>query len=127
MKKPKKKLNKYEKEREKWYKKLARSGFVDIEYNDVKLKTASTEFTKEKYLVTLDQRIAYYEMATRFLNEYAFESNLDQVIWEYHTNGISVRDIAVTLKKVRVKKMGKDKVNQVIMRLETIMKQLYLK
>lgn len=123
----KKPLSKYERERIKWYKKLERSGFVDIEYNDDKLKTASTEFTKTKYLATLDQRVAYYNMATTFLNDHKFDTPLDQTIWEYHTNGISVRDISVLLKKVGIKKMGKDKVHHVIVKLEDIMKQLYLK
>jgi hypothetical protein len=123
-----KKLN-YEKLKEKWYAKLKKEGFEDIESDENNLKVyASTLFNKHKSAIQnggWQAKASYYSMAERFLNEYVFDTNLDKVIWEYHTNAISVRNIVHLLKKVKVA-MKKDTVWNTVKRLEIEMKKAYL-
>ena len=79
-----------------WYKKLAKTGFVDIENTnlpdpDIK-KCDVIHFNK----VTPDEyetRTKYYSLARGLLNTFAFESELHKKIWEYHSEGISTRKI----------------------------------
>lgn len=85
-----------------WYKKLKNEGFVDIEQDEDTLKTwASSDFTeKTRQASTLySQRAEYYYMANHFLNKYAFEDDKERIVWEYHSNGISIRNIAKILTK----------------------------
>ncbi len=63
-------------------------------------------------------------MAESFLNDYKFESRVERIIWEYHANGISIRDIVKLLQKVRIKR-HKEQVNAVIMFLRAAMKKMY--
>jgi len=113
-----------------WYAKLKKSGFNDIENDKGQLKDWSSRVQRknehENLLDSWPGKIAYYDMATTFLNEHSFENNLDKVIWEYHTNGISYRDIVKLLKKVKIE-VYLVKVHKIVRRLENIMKKRYLK
>lgn len=114
--------------KKKWYAKLEKSGFEDAErpeFDRYALKSSSDKFNTADTVRDYYAKTEYYSMARKFLHDYKFSSNLEKVIWEYHTEGISVRNIAKLLKKVKFK-MNKDKVNAVTMRLEKEMKKLYL-
>lgn len=65
-------------------------------------------------------------MATKFLNDYKFETNRERIIWEYHTEGISVRDIVKLLKKARLKRVYRRIVWETISKLENTMKKMYM-
>ncbi len=66
-------------------------------------------------------------MAGQFLNNYNFRSKLEKVIWEYHCNGISYRNIAKLLRKVKTSMTpNKDNINAIINKLEIEMKKLYM-
>lgn len=124
--------------RDQWYKKLEKAGFEDIE--DVKtdmLKSWSSKFTRvdkdthrtraQNSLVERKAKQRYYQLATYFLNDYAFESNLDKIIWEYHTEGISVRDISRLLKKAKVLDITGAGIHKgYIKRLRSIMRKMYI-
>ncbi len=114
---------------EKWYKKLEKSGFKDAEDSQENLHTWSYIFSRncDKHKELMLAKQTYYRMATNFLNDYNFESNLDKVIWEYHANGISVRDIAKLLKKAKVLNITGAGIHKgYIKRLRDAMKAMYI-
>lgn len=120
------KKDSYLSQREVWYKKLKRSGFEDIEMNETQLKRYSTDFNTITVVRTYEAKTEYYSMARRFLNSHQFETPRERIIWEYHSNAISCRNIAKILNKISRKKTNKDLVNIVIKRLTKEMKRLYL-
>lgn len=129
MTKPVKKLS-FKDLQAKWYKKLADKGFDDIEYNlrpDYKSLTKTGLRPEDTIAVIRESKEEYYRMAYHFLNEHEFDSRLEQIIWEYHAEGISVRDIAELLKKARVrKKLKKTQVWAIVSKLEAKMKLRYM-
>ena len=112
--------------REVWYRKLERSGFEDIESDEYKLKQYSQYFCSPVANKDREAKSEYYSMAGRFLHDYKFKNNLEKVIWEYHSHAISMRNIAKTLNKTRVRKFNKDNVHAILKPLIKEMKRLYL-
>lgn len=112
---------------DKWYDKLKKSGFEDLEYKNGSIRSCKPSTARQKDPSLRQATEEYYYMATHFLNDNKFENRLDQIIWEYHTNGISIRDIASTLNKTRRRhKFTKYAVEDVINRLVAQMKAKYL-
>ena len=93
----------FEKLKLKWDKKLADSGFEDIENADGSLKVEVHPRTLNNAI--RDNRASYYDTAQNFLNNCKFTTLLDYSIWKMHTEGMSFRDIAeemgLTFYKVR--------------------------
>lgn len=114
----------FEKENKKWQRKLLKDGFNDIEQDEHNLRVWSSQFSRKKSLDTYKAKEEYYYMCTQFLNDHIFLTNLDRIIWEYHAEAISARNIAKLLAKVRIK-MYHEQVWRVVKRLETIMYVLY--
>lgn len=116
-----------------WNKKLKDSGFEDVETSKGQLKDwTSSRFTKQYNGSNYTEKKAYYEsveeyyrQATWFLNEYVFTENVERFIWNLHSQGISMRNISVALKKKRKLKMSATTVNVIITKLVTIMKKMY--
>lgn len=85
----------------KWYDKLKKKGFDDIE------DTQSTkEFIKEWHSVYFQKRHTpmsfyakqeYYYLAQTFLNEHPFQTKQEKRIWILHSEGLSIRKIAIEL------------------------------
>lgn len=92
MKKPSKSLI------DKWYNKLAKSGFEDIEERHSPrqmLKTWHNTWFQARG--TPDQFAAqalYYQRAVDMLNTFEFASKRDRTLWQFHSEGKSVREIA---------------------------------
>ncbi len=94
----------------KWYKKLARSGFEDIEDTSSPnefLNTWDSLHFLSRY--TVDQfhaRERYFQLATQFLEEHMFDTSREKSIWAEYCTGLSMRAIArnrrVSLHKIRV-------------------------
>lgn len=118
----------FKKLKAKWYAKLKKAGFEDQELNENDLHENSMRFSlQHDYNAVLwEAKQAYYIMAEHFLNEYKFATEIEKVIWEYHTNALSVRDIATTLKSAGVKRFAKNKVHSIVYRLAQIMKSKYM-
>lgn len=114
----------------KWKQKLAESGFNDIENEQGSLNTWSTHSHKKK-LVSLERfenKELYYRWAGFFLHEYNFKSEIEKMIWDFHSSGISVRNIVIELKKRGIEKSGYRSfvsIQKTISRLATIMKKTY--
>jgi len=80
----------------------------------------------ENLLDSWADKLEYYDLATRFLNEYPFESERDRAIWAYHAEGISYRNIAKILRKAKVAKLKKDTIWRIVSELKLTMKTMYL-
>ncbi len=119
-----KKLNKL---KDKWYAKLEREGFNDIEQEDGRLKSWSMHFVQARYGNTaeFEAKQDYYRLAGQLLHEHKFESELEKLIWEKHCEGETVRGIVTMLKKLGTRKLGakiyKRKVHETILRLSNLM------
>lgn len=121
--------NDLEAQTKKWYAKLKKSGFEDIERHEnarFVLKSSSDKFTTPEAIRDYYAKSEYYSMARKFLHDYKFASKLERIIWEYHTEAISVRDIALLLKNVKVMRANKDNVSEIVIRLASEMKKIYL-
>jgi hypothetical protein len=97
----------YQKLKKVWYKKLLKSGFVDIETKSGHLKGGSSNWkfnSKHESAYSQSAKQEYYYLANELLNTHTFDSDLHKAIWAYHAEGISVRDIANILKKLPIKK-----------------------
>lgn len=120
---------------DKWYAKLEKEGFDDIENRQGQLKSYhSTKFIKNivTYDKMLDKKVftqqrfqeavrskmdataEYHRLAEHFLHSHDFQSNIQHEVWRLHTEGESYRDIAEILKKKRFKAINKDKVQIII-------------
>lgn len=108
-----------------WASKLKDSGFRDIEPNEDTLAPYSTRFLRHPHYVW-ELRLAYYSMCEAFLQKYTFKSEYEKVIWEYHANGLSEREIAKVLPPIKGKKRHYSTIWNVISDLRAIMKQTYL-
>jgi hypothetical protein len=121
--------------RDKWYKKLENvkdetypTGFIDIERDEETLKVWSSDKFASRRLVQnggWQAKATYHSLAERYLAEYPFENRREQIIWEYHTNAVSVRDIVKLLKKVRIK-MKRTSVWEIIKKHKSKMFALYM-
>lgn len=123
MKRPSKALQK------EWYKKLHDNGFRDIESDENHLKFYTSQFGAKflKAEGVWEAKARYYQMAENFLGDYKFASEMERVIWEYHSNGISYRNIAKLIAKLRlVKKTNRTTIYQVIKRLKIKMYDMYV-
>lgn len=108
----------------KWYAKLKLSGFHDIEYPGGSIKNCRPRNVGSLDPLLISAKMDYYSFCRSFLEQHAFESNREKIIWEYHTEGISIRDIVDTLKKSRIK-TNRDAVHKIIQKLERLMKAKY--
>lgn len=119
------KRNEYLKIKDEWYKKLKASGFNDIEHKDGSINPSHIR-RQQKHPIYREAIQEYYYMCYHFLHEYAFPNEIERVIWEYHTEGVGVRDIADTLHKVKLSKIKKSMVFYILKKLEQEMKSRYL-
>jgi hypothetical protein len=101
-----------------WNRKLAESGFKDIEYRD------RSEFgvLKSNPIVrpTQAEDEFYWVLVGRFLHRHTFESERDRLVWEWHAQGATCRAIAAAIGSSRCT------VNRTIQRLTEIMLALPL-
>lgn len=116
----------YHKLKKTWYKKLKDSGFNDIEYADGSIPSGLSPNENQNNPLTRQAITEYYYLATHFLNEHKFNSELEKTIWGYHADGISSRDISELLTKTKVAKMKRTKIQNIIRILKQKMKAMYL-
>lgn len=90
--------NKFKKLKAKWDKKLASTGFNDIENADGSLKASTHPRTIALALQEKEERDAYYTIASQLLHTHPFANAVEKKIWEMHCEGISIRDIMSKLK-----------------------------
>lgn len=95
----------FERVQAKWYDKLKRDGFQDIEntrlpsrpliqYHSFKINGKKACYSE----TNMSASRSYYEAATRIVQEDRFKSALQKRIWTRHSEGQTVREIAEALK-----------------------------
>lgn len=118
--------------RDKWYEKANKEGvYEDIEKNEDYLKIYSSDTFRPRHAAMQaggwQAKAEYYNLAQRFLNEYKFEREVIKAIWAYHCEGISATDIAIQLKSMRFKALGKPNAIKILLKqLKNKMFDLYL-
>lgn len=101
----------------KWYAKLKRSGFADIESDEDNLKVSTLrQFVMDYRKEVSENKEEYYRMAGHFLHDHKFETPVEKTIWRLHSDGISIMDIVFYLKSKKVKTY-KRKVHETIQKL----------
>lgn len=114
------KTKKLKKLKELWDRKLAKSGLEDIEdghpEEPLLIRWHSSDFKRARVRHTFHAKQEYFVQAEHFLNEYKFQNKRERRIWELHSKGLSLREIA---KLVRANKDST--VHKVIKRLRNEM------
>jgi hypothetical protein len=102
--------------KDKWYLKLEQSGFQDIEfYNGEGMLRYDGYYFQDEY--TPDQFLEkkkYFEQAKELLQRDIFLNKIERSIWELHSNGCSIKNIIVTLRKMGISPLCKDSVEKVL-------------
>jgi len=78
-----------------------------------------------KHPVNIEALQEYFYLANSFLNDHQFTSNVERIIWEYHTEGLSIREIETVLKKAKVKDTRRNKIFYTITNLKDLMFKKY--
>lgn len=114
--------------RDEWYKKLKEDGFTDVESVDEKLigRWSTSNFTRVRTRVNMEQTLEYYNIAGHFLFDYKFEDEFDKQVWQYHTEGMTVREISEILTQTTPIGAKKSNIGKIIKRLSGVMKQMYI-
>lgn len=112
--------NEFKKLQAKWYKKAGyKTEFNEFGYN------AHNEDGRHYYNQYGHQEFAtkqrYYELAGQFIYGYSFKDNTDKRVWTLHSEGITIRQIAETLK------LSKSLVHRTIKHLKEEMIKQYTK
>jgi hypothetical protein len=102
-----------------WYAKLKDSGFIDIEpygkfFRGGSLKWKFNPNDETGHSKDFKAKEEYHYLARQLLNENVFKTNLHKIIWEYHSEGISTRDIAKLLKDAKVRTMHWTTIHKII-------------
>lgn len=91
----------------KWYAKLEKKGFVDIEQKNGRLKTYDGLFFHtqlgKKGQSFFEAKEEYYRRAGQFLHEYQFETPFAKQVWALHADGYGIREIVDYLKQKGIK------------------------
>lgn len=84
----------------KWDKKLAESGFDDIEHRESEnLKKHHSYWFAARYSpLAFESKRQYYDLATQYLNEGTFETERDKKIWSLHAEGLTYSEIGKIIK-----------------------------
>ncbi len=105
-----------------WNKKLKDSGFIDAEDTSGQLKAyhGSRLFSRSLPNVDMASKEEYYRIAAQFLYEYKDFTDITRLIWELHSQGHTIRDIANSIPHPK-----KSQVYKIIHKLAKIMLATY--
>lgn len=85
-----------------WYKKLKKSGFNDIETADGALKKSHTDLFSVYHAdygsIYLEAKEEYFRLARQLLHDYKFSTPQQKLVWQLHSEGLSIRTIIKVLK-----------------------------
>lgn len=112
----------------KWYRKLERSGFKDVEapdaFGDMRLKQLDSNQLRHGYKSSVQmvnvQR--YYELARQFHYQHNFENGREKRLWELHAEGLSAYHISEKLKSDGYRKnVSMTSIKRTVKKLERVM------
>lgn len=105
----------------KWYDKLEKSGFVDVEPRgrEDTLKTWTyADFSRyRKCGADFESHENYYQKAGQFLHSHHFSSPKEKAMWELHSGGHGYRQIETIMRKRRFN-IYKDLIHRTIVKLK---------
>lgn len=90
-----------------WNEKLEKSGFKDIEnmrYAEPKLKVYERASFSSVCPSVAASTLNYYTQAEALLEVYPFQNPIHKTIWQLHSDGLSIREIATLLNSDKYKK-----------------------
>lgn len=106
-----------------WDRKLAASGFDDIEKNDTE-NIVTNEIIKtgeNMYMHYVDfvenAGLDYYQFCHQILREFNFKRELDRVVFELYTEGRTVREISSDLESKGLKPLKKSSIDELIKKI----------
>lgn len=113
---------KFQNLKERWYAKLAKSDFKDIEQDELNLKEWESHSFSARYNRHLfASKEAYYQLVGQFLYSHPFNTEHQKFIWECHSEGKSTRAISKELKTKKWRPNSKDSVSRTIRQLAKVM------
>lgn len=98
-----------------WYAKAAKAGHVEIEDKEGRLKRWSSDIFGQRPEWDRSKE-EYYRAAGKFLYDYNFKDQEEKLMWELHSNGLSLPNIVKEL-KARGRKAYRCKVQRIIQSL----------
>ncbi len=103
----------------KWYGKLEKDGFVDIEHKekDQLLRYDDSYFKAESDPVRFAAKQYYYEAASKFFWEHDFKDKKTRLIWQLHSEGKTYEQISTELKSANFKKSSPGTVYLIVKKL----------
>lgn len=104
----------------KWYKRLEKKGFQDIERTSGALKLNHADYFADKRRYSPEMVMGkqnYYRLACEFVHIHEFNTRTEKAIWELHAEGHSDRDITKMLKNKRAR-IYRTRVQDIIKSLE---------
>lgn len=114
---------------EKWYSKLKKKGFNDIEDHDETYRPErdlkewhSSMFQVNNSPERFQEKVRYYQLAGQFVHEHEFKDELEKLIWQGHSEGLSTREIS---RRMNQHGYGKDSIFQIVKRLREAMFKTY--
>lgn len=118
-----------------WYKKLEKNGFDDIESKVLSNKTLipylrSTpehevnRSTNKSKVYLIAQKQDYFRAVGHFLYDHKFTNEVERLIWEYHSDGKSLRETSSLLKNHRIK-IAYTQVKEIIQKIRKQMFDYY--
>lgn len=107
-----------EEQKTKWYARLKRDGFKDIEDSEGRLDQYASSALTHNYRdpIIFEAKERYYQLAGQFLHTYKFNSRLEKFMWEQHCSGVSILNI---VKEIRHRGLStyRDEVHKTLQRL----------
>lgn len=107
--------------KKKWYAKLEKAGFDDIEQDEEHLKKWDGHFfAKRCRSPAAGPQEEYYRLAGQFLHDHLFTSVFERLVWQMHCDGVSVEAMVRALKDSK-RKFNKNTLHKIIKSLADMM------
>jgi hypothetical protein len=109
---------------DKWYKKLEKEGFDDIEKLDhIKFQSEGAMFYSFYGHEKFKAKEEYYQLAGKFLHDYNFKNDIEKEIWRLYSEGFTIRQISTFL---NLQKFKKSRVFNIVAQLKKEMIKMYV-
>jgi hypothetical protein len=105
-----------------WYAKLAKKGFKDAEQDPDNLKRWSGHFRTWYDDQSYEDKERYFQLAGQFLHDYEFSSYREKLIWQCHSEGMTLHETIAFVKR-KGRKCYMDVVRNTVKKLARIMLQ----
>lgn len=123
---PKYRTKEFQDLKAKWYRKLVKIGFKDVEQDEDHMKQWDSHVFVSRHSAGLyNSKEKYYQLAGQFFYDNKFRSKKEKFVWELHSIGYTVRAIAAEMKSKNYKICSRPSVHTLIVKLEKEMLEKY--